>query len=418
MLGQSKKRTDTLQAMNHATASWTPSTPHSLSGAAQARASELVRIEIIHDMAAIERDWLGFQEDAFGTVFQTYQWCRLWQEAAGSARGVEPIIVLGRDPTGRLLFILPFGRRRTGGINVLEWLGGQQMTYGLGLYDHGFLRHARDWFALEGWRILDRIAGIDAICLAEMPAEWRGVAHPLAAWFSLEGPNRSYVMELGRDFDSFYAGKRSAETRRGNRKRDQRLLKETRAVFGLPADSAHAHRLIDEMFDQQRARLAEGGIHGVFTADEQRFIHRLIDMPEGLPPLLFPYHLSIGGKLEAMSLVARHGGGFWALISSLGSPAYRRLSPGDYTLRRTIAAAIEEQLSFFDLAAGSFPYKQAWADKELRLHYTIRGLTVRGYAYAARRMAYIVSKRTIKQTPALWALAGWLKRGMAGRPRD
>src|SRR5690606_7178772 len=111
---------------------------------------------------------------------------------------------------------------------------------------------ARDWFALEGWRILDRIAGIDAICLAEMPAEWRGIAHPLAAWFSLEGPNRSYVMELGRDFDSFYAGKRSAETRRGNRKRDQRLLKETRAVFGLPADSAHAHRLIDEMFDQQR----------------------------------------------------------------------------------------------------------------------------------------------------------------------
>lgn len=403
--------------MNQTTANWTSSASHAMTEAGPSRVPELVRIEIIRDIAALERDWLEFQGHAAGTVFQTYQWCRLWQEAAGEARGVAPVIATGRDPDGRLLFILPFGRRRIDGVSVLEWLGGQQVTYGFGLYDQGFLRHARDWFASEGWSIFERISDIDAVSLAEMPEFWRGADHPLAAWFSLEGPNRSYVMEFGGDFETFYARKRSAETRRGNRKRDQRLEKETKAVFGLPEDSAHAHRLIDEMFDQQRERLAEGGIHGVFTADERRFIHRLIDMPEGLPPLLYPYHLSIGGKLEAMSLVARHGGGFWALISSLGSPAYRKLSPGDYTLRRTIAAGIEQQLSFFDLAAGSFPYKQVWADAEIRLHYAIRGLTLRGYLYAMLRTAYIVSKRTIKQTPALWAFIGWLKRKTAGKSR-
>jgi CelD/BcsL family acetyltransferase involved in cellulose biosynthesis len=385
--------------------------------AAPARASEFVRIGIIRDIGALEEDWLAFQERGAGTVFQAYQWCKLWQEAAGRARGVEPVIITGRDPSGRLLFLLPFSRRRIAGVSVLEWLGGQQMTYGFGLYDQGFLRRARDWFGSEGWSILDQIGGIDAVSLAEMPASWRGADHPLTAWFSVEGPNSSYVMELGRDFDALYSAKRSAETRRGNRKRDQRLEKEAKATFSLPADRNHAHRLIDEMFDQQSERLAEGGIHGVFTADERRFIHRLIDMPDGLPELLLPYHLSIGGKLEAMTLVARYGGGFWALISSLGSPAYRKLSPGDYTLRRAIAAGIEQQLSFFDLAAGSFSYKQVWADEEVKLHYAIRGLTLRGYIYAMIRTAYIVSKRTIKQTPMLWALVNGFKRRLAGKPR-
>jgi CelD/BcsL family acetyltransferase involved in cellulose biosynthesis len=404
--------------MNQSTPNWTPSTPLSVAEERPGRASEFVRIEIIRDIAALESDWLAFQDRAAGTVFQTYQWCKLWQEAAGVARGVEPVIVTGRDPSGRLLFLLPFSRRRSTGINVLEWLGGQQMTYGFGLYDRGFLRHAGEWFAAEGWSILDRVGGIDALSLAEMPSPWRSARHPLSSWFSLEGPNRSYVMELGSDYETLYAAKRSPETRRGNRKRDQRLEKEGKVTFGLPSDRAHAHRLIDEMFDQQRERLAEGGIHGVFTADERRFIHRLIDMPDGLPPLLYPYHLSIDGKLEAMSLVARHGGGFWALISSLGSPKYRKLSPGDYTLRRAIAAGADQQLSFFDLAAGNFAYKQVWADEEVRLHYAIRGLTARGYAFAAIRTAYIVSKRTIKQTPALWAAAGWIKRSLAGRPRN
>ena len=401
--------------MNQTTANWTTSIAHVVAEIKAPRSSEFVRIEIIRDFPALEREWLDFQERAAGTVFQTYQWCRLWQEAAGQARGVEPIIVTGRDPAGRLLFLLPFARTRIAGANVLEWLGGQQMTYGFGLYDRGFLRHARQWFGTEGWQILDKIGGVDAISLAEMPVLWRGADHPLTAWFSLEGPNRSYVMELGQPYEALYAAKRSAETRRGNRKRDHKLVKETGASFGLPADRADAHRLIDEMFDQQRERLAEGGIHGVFTADERRFIHALIDMPGGLPPLLQPYHLSISGKLEAMSLVACHGGGFWALISSLGSPAYRRLSPGDYTLRQTIAAAAGQKLLFFDLAAGSFSYKQAWADQEVRLHYAIRGLTPRGYLYALLRIAYIVSKRTIKQTPALWASFGWLKRALAGK---
>jgi CelD/BcsL family acetyltransferase involved in cellulose biosynthesis len=379
------------------------------------RAHEFVRIGINRDIESLETDWLAFQERAAGTVFQTYQWCRLWLEAAGRGRGVDPVIVTGRDPAGRLLFLLPFSMRRLAGVKVLEWLGGQQMTYGFGLYDHGFLRHAGAWFAAQGWSILDQ-TGADAVALAEMPAVWRNVPHPLASWFSVEGPNRSYVMQLGTGFDALLAAKRSAETRRGNRKRDQKLEKLGRVAFGLPADRAQAHRLIDEMFDQQRERLAESGIHGVFTADERRFIHRLIDMPDHLPPLLQPYHLIIDGKLEAMTLVACHGGGFWALISSLGSPQYRKLSPGDYTLRRTIAAAIEQHQSFLDLAAGSFSYKQAWADEEVRLHYAIRGLTLRGYAFALMRTAYVVSKRTIKQTPILWTGVNWLKRRLAGKP--
>ena len=82
-----------------------------------------------------------------------------WLETAGAAAGAKPVIIVGRDPTGDLLFLLPFSIRRRQGCRVLEWMGGQQMTYGYGLYDRRFLRRAGRWFATEGWSVLSADAG-------------------------------------------------------------------------------------------------------------------------------------------------------------------------------------------------------------------------------------------------------------------
>lgn len=362
----------------------------------------MLRIEIEHDAAALAAEWLRFQERAAGTFFQTYQWCSAWIETAGAGQGAAPLIVTGRDPAGELLFLLPFCVRRRQGCHILEWMGGQQMTYGYGLYDRRFLRHARSWFATEGWAILARLTGVDAIDLAEMPVVWEDHEHPLAGWFSIAGANSSYMLKLDGGFEAVYARKRSGKTRRGNRKRDAKLFKAAKIEVGVPRDRDHAHRLIEEMFAQQRSRLAESGIRGVFNAHERQFVHRLIDLPDSLQPVLLPYHMTADGELEATVLGGLHGGGFWALISSLGSPRLRRYSPGDALLRRTVEACCDMGLKFLDFSSGSFDYKLAWADEEIRLHHAIRGLTARGYAWALVRSARLTAKRLVKRSPLLW----------------
>lgn len=391
-------------------ARWAPAPP-------PARPSMLrIKINLHRDVQALEAEWLRLQDRAAGTFFQTYQWCSTWLETAGAAQNAAPLIVTGHDASGELLFLLPFCIRRRQGCRVLEWMGGQQMTYGYGLYDRRFLRRAASWFAAEGWGLFSGLTDVDAVDLAEMPARWEGHEHPLTSWFSLAGPNFSYVLKLDRDFEKVYARKRSGETRRGNRKRDAKLCKAAKIEFGVPRDRGHAHRLIEEMFAQQRSRLAESGIHGVFDAHERQFVHRLIDLPDHMQPVLLPYFMTADGELEAVALGGLHGGGFWALISSLGSPRLRRYSPGDALLRRTIETCCDMGLDFFDFSSGSFDYKLAWADEEIRLHHAVRGLTWRGYAWALARTLRLAAKRFIKRTPILWNAVLKLRRKLFGQP--
>ena len=115
-------------------------------------------------------------------------------------------------------------------------------------------------------------------------------------------------------------------------------------------------------------RLAESGIHGVFNEHERQFVHRLIDMGDHLQPILLPYYMMADGELEAVTLGGYYGGGYWALVSSLGSPRLRRYSPGDALLRRTIEACCSRGLDFFDFSSGSFDYKLAWADEIDQAH--------------------------------------------------
>jgi CelD/BcsL family acetyltransferase involved in cellulose biosynthesis len=381
-------------------------------------AMRCVMIEICRDAHALQTEWLGFQQRSAGTFFQTYQWCSAWLATAGAAKGAKPLIILGRDPAGDLLFLLPFCTRRRQGCSVLEWMGGQQMTYGYGLYDRRFLRQAGNWFATEGWSILARLPDIDAIDLAEMPLTWEDHEHPLESWFSFPGPNFSYLLRLESDYETVYTRKRSGETRRGNRKRDAKLMNAAKIEVGLAQDRAQMHRLIEDMFAQQRSRLAESGIHGVFDDHEIEFVHRLIDLPDAMQPVLLPYYMMADGELEAVALGGHHGGGYWALISSLGSPRLRRFSPGDALLRRTIEACCARGLKFFDFSSGSFDYKLAWADQSISLHHAVRGITWRGYVWALARTLALSAKRAIKRTPLLWNVLNRTRRTLLGRKAE
>ena len=66
-----------------------------------------LRLAVHESLAAIEQDWRAFEQIADGTVFQTFDWLSTWQRHIGSASGVMPAVVIGRDDRGHLLFLLP-----------------------------------------------------------------------------------------------------------------------------------------------------------------------------------------------------------------------------------------------------------------------------------------------------------------------
>jgi CelD/BcsL family acetyltransferase involved in cellulose biosynthesis len=284
-----------------------------------------------------------------------------------------------------------------------------QTTYGYGLFDREFLPRAKSWFSGRGWEIAVLLRA-DALNLAEMPATLHGFPHPLSDWFSCEGANRGYQIHLDSDFQRLYERKRSSATRRSNRKRDNKLAALGELRFGIPETSAHNHDRIDEMFRQQQCRLSERGIHGIFDARDRLFIHRLADAHVNGEPALLAYNLSIDRRMVAMKLGGVYGKTYWGLISSLDSDFVPHLSPGDAALRRLIAACCEKQLAVLDLASGDASYKAQWADAVIPLHACIRGISLRGYIWAALVTTRLIAKRTVKRSPHLWELAQHLRR--------
>lgn len=370
-----------------------------------------IEITIHRSFAEIASEWREFEVKAAGTFYQTYAWCSAWSETSNEPS--ELCVIIGRDRGGVLRFLLPLCIQRRHGVALLEWIAMPQTTYGYGLYDREFLPRARFWFSGRGWEIAHCVGSVDALNLGEMPDRLHGFPHPLSDWFSCESANRGYQILLEPDFKRFYERKRSSATRRSNRKRDSKLAGMGELTFGLPATRSQNHDGIDEMFRQQQQRLSERGIHGIFDVRDRQFIHRLADAQQVDGPALLAYSLSIDRRMIAMKLGGLHGNSYWGLISSLDPDFAPHLSPGDAALRHLIAACCERKLAILDLASGDASYKSQWADVVIPLHACIRGLSFRGYVWAAFATVRLILKRKIKRSPSLWELAQHLRRTLA-----
>lgn len=342
-------------------------------------------------------------------------WCSTWQETAGDARRTLPRIVIARDQAGQIVFILPLQLRTSFGIRILEWHGAPHCNYGYGLFARGFLPEAAAWFSDHGAELLLLAGPTDAIALTDMPETLFGHPHPLRALFTMRGPNRSYSLALRPDYEGLYAVRRSKESRRTARKKDQALARAGTLDFGLPIGKVATREVLDIMFKQQESRLAEQGVHGVFGDAERRFIHRLAEKQDETQPILLPYCLKCNGEVLAVMLGGSFGGTYWALISSLAPTPLRKYSPGDLALRKAIAAACEAGQKSFDLAAGDTGYKLHWADQVLPLNTTLRATTLPGFGWTAIAVLATFIKHTVKRSPTLRGAAQNIRRWIAGR---
>lgn len=385
-----------------------------------ARGSSLpaIALSCYGDISEVQQQWQDFETHAIGTLYQKELWCRAWLETAGAALGASPRIILARDGSGQLRFVLPFQVRRRQGVRVLEWLGSPHHNYGFGLYDPAFMSSAEEWFSANWISVIEAAGEWDAVSLTEMPSHLFGRRNPMRPAFNMRGANASFLLHLESDFDELDKRKRSSERRRTARKSEAALARQVDISFGLPQDLPATHVIIDTMFAQQQQRLAELGIHGVFGPAERQFIHRLADLQDPSSPLLAPYHLKCGPDVQSVMLGGIHANGYWALISSLAAGPYRRFSPGDIALRRTIAACCTRGLDFFDFSAGDTPYKRQWSDETIPLFQVIKARNLKGLAWCSAMALRVLVKRTIKQTPLLLAASQALRKLVLGKRTD
>jgi len=373
-----------------------------------------IDITVHSDPGVVRDEWLALQSTGLTTLYQTYEWCTAWLDTIGRADGVNPQIVVGRGAGGKAVFILPLVIQQHGNYRIVEWLGSNVATYGYGIYDSAFLADGGSGMAPYWPSVLSSLPATDAIWLNHLPAAWRGHPHPLATLFSTRSANQTHQISLKPCYDELYASKRSSSSRRGASRRDRQLCAAGEVKFGRPEDKTRRDQLIDEMIIQQTCQLAARGVHNVFDDGITNFLKKMSELTPDSQVSIFPQYLEVNGRLVAAKLGFVFDGTYWAMISSLDAAELHKFSPGDYALRRTIAACCERELEVFDFATGDSDYKHHWSDSSIALHEIIQARSARGVLWTTAKRASIDAKRIVKNSTYLWPKLAKLRKATLG----
>src|SRR3954454_12224304 len=381
------------------------SPPLAMTGAAdEAR----ITLEIYDDLAAAETEWNSFERHADCTVFQTYGFLAAWQCHVGTRSGTVAAVGMARDPAGQLLFTLPWAVESSGIVRRLTWLGSDLCDYNAPLLDTRFSRSVDAEHFVALWQEViaalraDPRFRFDCVDLPKMPETVGTQTNPFIHLPVLAHPSGAYVAHLGSDWNAFYAAKRSASTRKKERKQLKQLGEFGEVRFVDVPGRAERERTLATLLGQKSHAFARMGVEDIFARPGHREFFQAIATDPELHELTHMSRLDIGTAIAAANLGLRFRDCYYLIVSSYHDGEFTRFGPGRAHLNELLRHAIACGFRRFDFTVGDEPYKRDWCDTELRLYDYLAPVTIRGRLAVAMASAFRRAKRFIKQTPALW----------------
>jgi CelD/BcsL family acetyltransferase involved in cellulose biosynthesis len=364
-------------------------------------------LSVHDDLSAIEQEWRAFAATAALTAFQSFDWLARWQRHIGRRRGTRPVVVLGRNLDGHLLFILPLALERRALVRRLCWLGGDLCDYHAPILGEGFRAHlgaegfAPVWHDVLALLHTSRRFRFDLIDLQQMPETIGGQVNPFVDLAVTLHPSGAHIATLTGDWETFYAAKRSAATRKGERKKLKQMT-ERGAIGVAEVTGADALHTMDVLIAQKGRSLARMGVENFFARPGHREFFLDLATDPSLDGFVHVGRMTVGSTIAATSFGLIHRGCYCLMLSSYDDGELARFGPGRVYLHELLRRAIGHGLAYFDFTVGDESYKREWSDVELRLYDHTAAATMRGLPVAAVMAAYRRAKRLIKQTPALW----------------
>ena len=371
-----------------------------------------VHVEVHGGLGEIEQEWKAFEQRADRTVFQSFDWLAAWQRC-GARHGTVPAIVLGRDGDEQILFILPLAIERHRFARTLTWLASPLCDYNAPLLAENFSdRMSAERFVLV-WRDIvavmrtDPRFRFDLIDLQKMPGAVGGQRNPfldLAAFgFQvLPHPSGAYVANLGRDWEQFYAAKRSSQTRKKERKQLRHLAEHGEVRFVDVQDRDDIAATLATLIGQKSRAFARMGVEDLFARPGYRDFFLAIATDPGMRDVIHVSRLDVGATTAATNVGLKFRDCYYLILSSYDDGELARFGPGRAHLHELLRNGIDAGFARFDFTVGDEPYKRDWSDTELALYDHLAAVTFRGWLVMALTSAFRRTKRFIKQSPTLW----------------
>jgi CelD/BcsL family acetyltransferase involved in cellulose biosynthesis len=369
-----------------------------------------IEFSVHYSLAAAESAWRELQGQAQCTAFQTYEWLSAWQRHVGVLANVAPCIVVARDPHGRVFFILPLAIQQNGMARELTWFGSDLCDYNAPLMAADAAARLDAAAFMSMWRKVvaqlqaDPRSRHDLIRLEKMPPLVGAAGNPMLALATNLNPSGSYITPLTGSWDDFYKAKRSSATRRRDRSKRNRLSEagDVKFVSSETADDNLA--TFATLVEQKSATFARHGIANLFARPGYLDFYRDLASNPATRDFVHISRLEVGGETAATNLGLIFAGRYYHVLASYTSGALAHWGPGAAHLNDLLKYAIERGLTAFDFTIGDERYKRDWCDDVQMLHDHVAVTSWRGALVAGPAILRTRVKRTIKQTPMLWAM--------------
>lgn len=364
------------------------------------RAPAPVHFSFSHRFEDVEPIWRAFECEADVTPYQRYDFLRLWQKHIGDAEGVTPFIVIGRDPSGEILCLLPLGKFPRGRFHVARYLAGKHANYNFGLWRRG-ASFGRDFVN----SLLDAIHAEDpelaALELHNQAYSWHGADNPLRILPHQPSPSTGYRLRLGESGEAVLQRQLTSSYRGRIRGKEKKLAKLPGYRYFVATTLEEITRCMDAFFAQKREYMAAMKIPNPFDESEVEDFLRAAAAAR----VLEIHALECESEILALYAAVVDGKRISTMISSYTASENSRWSPGIITLSHAVANAADRGFEIMDLGVGEAEYKFVYCDEKEELFDSFIPLSKAGHALVPLLRAQANLKRFVKSSPALWQAA-------------
>ncbi len=376
-----------------------------------------VEVFITEDFASLERQWRALEGQGIGSLYQRYDWMKIWAESVGRPAKVSPRLALisHGDET---LCILPLSVRMRGPFKMVTWLGDSHTNFHMGLYSRHFLQSAKpdDVRGLID-HVIGQLGKQDILELCCQPVMWQGYTNPITFLKSQQSHNHAFALSLEPDFDAALNRNNGARKRKKYRWQQNKLREHGGAELLIARTVEDVDRILDVSMQQMSRRFSRSGIWNRFEdAGVMSFFRELaIAELDKEKPSLRLYGLEIAGEIRATFAGGENNNQFSGCFISLTNDEFARISPGELIIYLVIEDCVKRGLEVFDLGRGEERYKTSWCDTTMPMFETTIALSKRAIAFAAYERAKTSVKRTVRNNETMWSMAKKVRTRLYGR---
>ena len=366
-------------------------------------AKEGIDLQVFTTMREVEQQWRIFEQLADCTVFQTFDWLSAWQRHIGTKQNVVPVIVLGFAGSGEMLLLLPLGIECRGRFRRLRWLGSDLCDYNAPLLAKNFSDRVEPGQFAALWRqIISEIRTnprlrFDVVELDKMPEVVGSQPNPFLNLPILVSNFGAHVATLTSSWDQFYVAKRSASSRKSDRRKFKNLAEHGKLRFVDVQERADIEHTMATLIQQKRSSYARMGVSDMFTRDGYPEFYQAIVTDLRLRDVVHISRLDVGSEPAATGLGLKFKSCYYLVLSSYQDGAMAKNSPGRAHIHEILRYAIERKMQTFDFTIGDEPYKRDWCDIKLRLFSYCESGTTWGNSIVAART--IIHRADISYNP-------------------